>query len=239
MTKPYSSHRFIANCFNARNLKMEVKIFPKKSRGKGSQGKKIADDSQEPVDVFKDSKSEPKLVKRKTSSKGRVKKKVTLSADNNIISGDLDDSLELAKSISKTKAEEAEERRQVHATHTRIVTEYVLESTEKKSGGRSSKSVVIQDTPSAQKSKPATSNAKLKGCNPLALVGKVTPVEDNTGLLETTFVEDGVLMGVFPDEGICSVNLVLLLFLIGVTAINLVPKSLMQGQVCLRMISNS
>nr|GEU62494.1 hypothetical protein [Tanacetum cinerariifolium] len=26
MTKPYLSHRFIANCFNARNLKMEVKI---------------------------------------------------------------------------------------------------------------------------------------------------------------------------------------------------------------------
>nr|GEW65735.1 hypothetical protein [Tanacetum cinerariifolium] len=25
MTKPYSSHRFIANCFNARNLKIEVK----------------------------------------------------------------------------------------------------------------------------------------------------------------------------------------------------------------------
>nr|GEZ94674.1 hypothetical protein [Tanacetum cinerariifolium] len=25
MTKPYSSHRFIANCFNVRNLKMEVK----------------------------------------------------------------------------------------------------------------------------------------------------------------------------------------------------------------------
>nr|GEU80805.1 retrovirus-related Pol polyprotein from transposon TNT 1-94 [Tanacetum cinerariifolium] len=26
MTKPYSSHRFIANCFNARNFKMEVKV---------------------------------------------------------------------------------------------------------------------------------------------------------------------------------------------------------------------
>nr|GFC81333.1 hypothetical protein [Tanacetum cinerariifolium] len=77
------------------------------------------------------------------------------------------------------------------------------------------------------------------GCDPLALTGKVTPVEDSTGLLRTTFVEDGVLIGVFPDEGICSVNLILLLLLIGVTSINLVPKSLMQGQVCLRMISNS
>ncbi|GJX65859.1 hypothetical protein Tco_0300202 [Tanacetum coccineum] len=26
MTKPYSSHRFIANCFNAEYLKMEVKV---------------------------------------------------------------------------------------------------------------------------------------------------------------------------------------------------------------------
>nr|GFA04535.1 hypothetical protein [Tanacetum cinerariifolium] len=26
MTKPYSSHRFIANCFNAGNLKMDVKV---------------------------------------------------------------------------------------------------------------------------------------------------------------------------------------------------------------------
>nr|GEY51809.1 putative reverse transcriptase domain-containing protein [Tanacetum cinerariifolium] len=29
MTKPYSSHRFIANCFNAGNFKMEVKDFSK------------------------------------------------------------------------------------------------------------------------------------------------------------------------------------------------------------------
>nr|GEW24227.1 hypothetical protein [Tanacetum cinerariifolium] len=68
---------------------------------------------------------------------------------------------------------------------------------------------------------------------------KVLPVEESTGLLETTFVEDVVLMGVFPDEGVCSVNLIFLLLFTGVTAISLVPKSLMQGQVCLRMISNS
>nr|GEW72825.1 hypothetical protein [Tanacetum cinerariifolium] len=42
------------------------------------------------------------------------------------------------------------------------------------------------------------------GCDPLALVGKFTPVEDSIGLLETTFEEDVVLMGVLPDEVICS-----------------------------------
>nr|GEV04616.1 hypothetical protein [Tanacetum cinerariifolium] len=30
MTKPYLSHRFIANCFNAGNIKMEVKVTPTK-----------------------------------------------------------------------------------------------------------------------------------------------------------------------------------------------------------------
>ncbi|GKA82868.1 hypothetical protein Tco_0789616 [Tanacetum coccineum] len=136
-------------------------IHPKKSKGKGSQGKKAADDSQETVDVSKE--SEPEPTKKKTSSKRRVKKKVTLSVDDNIISEDPHAALELAKSISQTEAEEAEVARQVHATHARIVTESVPESSKKKSGGRSSKSVVIQDTPSAPKSKPATTKTKLKG----------------------------------------------------------------------------
>nr|GEW42202.1 putative reverse transcriptase domain-containing protein [Tanacetum cinerariifolium] len=87
-------------------------IFPKKSRGKA---------------------------KKKTSSKRRVKKKVTLSAKDNIIFDDPDAALELAKSINKTKAKEAEEARQVYATHARIVTESLPESAKKKSGGRSSK----------------------------------------------------------------------------------------------------
>ncbi|GJU40875.1 hypothetical protein Tco_1193832 [Tanacetum coccineum] len=58
-------------------------IPPKKSRGKGSQRKKIADDSQETVDVSKESGPKLESVKRKTSNKRRVKKKVTLSADDN------------------------------------------------------------------------------------------------------------------------------------------------------------
>nr|GFC78129.1 hypothetical protein [Tanacetum cinerariifolium] len=54
------------------------------------------------------------------------------------------------------------------------------------------------------------------GCDPLALESKFTPVEESTCVLETTFVEDVVLMGVF-DEGICSVNLIFLLLFFGVT----------------------
>ncbi|GJZ63916.1 retrovirus-related pol polyprotein from transposon TNT 1-94 [Tanacetum coccineum] len=116
-----------------------------------------------------ESEPEPKPAKKKTSSKRRVKKKVTLSADDNIIFDDPDAALELAKSISQAKAKKAEAARKVHATHARIVFESISEFAKKKSGGRSSKSVVIQDTPSASKSKPATSKAKLKGAPSLNL----------------------------------------------------------------------
>ncbi|GJR42019.1 hypothetical protein Tco_1310122 [Tanacetum coccineum] len=111
-------------------------IPPKNSRGKGSQRKKTADDSQETVDVSEDSEPEPESIKRKTSSKRRVKKKVTMSANDNIISNDPDTTLELGKSISQTEAEEAEAARQVHATHARIVTESVLELTKRRKSGK-------------------------------------------------------------------------------------------------------
>ncbi|GJZ19268.1 hypothetical protein Tco_0555858 [Tanacetum coccineum] len=138
-------------------------IPPKKSRGKGSKGKKTAKESRETIDVSKESEPEPEPAKKKTASRRVVKKKVILSADDNIFFDDPDAPLELAKSISKSKAGEAEATRKVHATHARIVTESVSESAKKKSSDRSSKSIVIQDTPSAPKSKSATSKAKLKG----------------------------------------------------------------------------
>ncbi|GKD39634.1 hypothetical protein Tco_1259841 [Tanacetum coccineum] len=125
--------------------------------------------NQIPPKKSKESGPEPKPAKKKTASKRVVKKKVTLSADDNIISDDPDAALELAKYISQTEAEEAEAARKVHATHARIVIEYVPEFAKKKSGGRSSKSIVIQDTPSAPKLKPATSKSKLKGAPSLTL----------------------------------------------------------------------
>ncbi|GJS82028.1 hypothetical protein Tco_0748569 [Tanacetum coccineum] len=82
-------------------------IPPKKSRGKGSQRKKTTDDSQETIDISGESIPEPEQLSERL--------------------------LELGKSISKTKAEEAEAEatRQVHATHARIVTESVLEPTKR------------------------------------------------------------------------------------------------------------
>ncbi|GKD92472.1 hypothetical protein Tco_1372309 [Tanacetum coccineum] len=121
--------------------------------------------TNETIDVSEESEPTPEPTKIKTSSKRRVKKKVTLSADDNIIFDDPDAALELAKSISQTKAEEVEAARKVHATHARIVTKSVPESTKKKSSGINYKRVVIQDTSSTPKSKPATSKSNLKGLN--------------------------------------------------------------------------
>ncbi|GJV35719.1 hypothetical protein Tco_1408196, partial [Tanacetum coccineum] len=147
--------------------KSRRQIPPKKSIDKGSQGKKTIDDPQETMDVSEESEPELEHVKKKTSSKRRVKKKVTLSADDNIISDDPDTALKLGKSISLTEAEEAEVARKVHVTHARIVTESVYVSAKKKSGGISPRSVTIQDTPSTPKSKLATSKSKLKGVQSL------------------------------------------------------------------------
>ncbi|GJX15786.1 hypothetical protein Tco_0216618 [Tanacetum coccineum] len=59
-------------------------IPPKKSRWKGSQGKKTADTTEESVDVSDKSDPEP-LIRRKTSRRKVVKKKATISANDNII----------------------------------------------------------------------------------------------------------------------------------------------------------
>ncbi|GJX73790.1 hypothetical protein Tco_0312385 [Tanacetum coccineum] len=139
-------------------------IPPKKSRGKGSQGKKTTDTHVADVDVSEE--YEPEPAKKRTASRRVVKKKVTISADDNVIP-DPYIALELGKSISLTKAEEEEAARQVHATRERIVTEFEPEPAKKKIGSRSTRSVVIQDTPSAPKPKPAASKPKLKGVQSL------------------------------------------------------------------------
>ncbi|GKB18425.1 hypothetical protein Tco_0852348 [Tanacetum coccineum] len=139
--------------------------------------------------------------KKKTSGKRRVKKKVTLSFNDNIISDDPDAALVLAKSISQTEATKAEAARQVHATHARIMTEFILESAKKKSGGRILKSIVIQDTPSAPKSKLATSKGKLKGTGGSNEgTGTIPGVPDESTVISSTLSEGtGIKPGV-PDE---------------------------------------
>ncbi|GJY59032.1 retrovirus-related pol polyprotein from transposon TNT 1-94 [Tanacetum coccineum] len=118
-------------------------IPPKNSRGKGSQGKKIADESQETIDVSEESDFEP--ARKKTASRRVIKKKGTISVDDNIIP-DPDVALELGKSISLTEAVEEEATRQVHATHARIVTESVPKPARRRPSG-----IASRDTSSVTK----------------------------------------------------------------------------------------
>ncbi|GJR15305.1 hypothetical protein Tco_0797957 [Tanacetum coccineum] len=147
-------------------------IRPKNSRGKGLKGKKTADDSQETVDVSEESEHEPKPTRKKTSNKRRVKKKVTLSADDNIIFDDPDAALELAKSISQTEAEEAEAERKFHATHARIVPESILESAKKKSGGRKEQegADIMQSPKESKKTRKRKPGTGGSNCNPCPFV---------------------------------------------------------------------
>nr|GEU61523.1 hypothetical protein [Tanacetum cinerariifolium] len=92
-------------------------IPPKKSKGKGSQGKKTTYTLMADVDVSEKSDSEP--ARKRTTSRRVVKKKVTFSIADNIIP-DPDVALELCKSIRLTEAAEEEAARQVHVTHGRI-----------------------------------------------------------------------------------------------------------------------
>ncbi|GKA67243.1 hypothetical protein Tco_0767051 [Tanacetum coccineum] len=105
-------------------------IPPKKSRGKGSQGKKSAYLTEESVDVSDESEPEP-LIRRKISSRRVVKKKATISVDDTIVPKP-DIALELGKSISLTEAEEEAAARQVYATHARIVSESIPEPTRRR-----------------------------------------------------------------------------------------------------------
>nr|GEY08333.1 hypothetical protein [Tanacetum cinerariifolium] len=151
---------------------------------------RICEDNQEyrlpipDVMLTEESASECKLAKKNISSKRRVKKKVTLLADDNIIFDDPNAALELAKSISQTKAKKEKAAKKVHATHTRIMTESVPESAKKKSSSRSSKSVIIQDTSSTLKSKPATLKTKIKGAPYL------TPQEQEGDEQDSEFFDD-------------------------------------------------
>ncbi|GJU62888.1 retrovirus-related pol polyprotein from transposon TNT 1-94 [Tanacetum coccineum] len=144
--------------------------------------------------------SEPELVKKKIASRRVVKKKVTLSADENIIPDDTNVALELGKSISLTKVEEEEAARQVHATYARIVTESVPESAKKKNmtSSRSSRSVVIEDTP---KPKPAVLKPKLKGTGGSSEgTGTILGVPDKSTVVSATSSEGTCTKPGVPDE---------------------------------------
>ncbi|GJT75201.1 hypothetical protein Tco_1041926 [Tanacetum coccineum] len=165
-------------------------IPPKKSRGKGSQGKKTANTSKADVEVSKESDSKPA---RKCSSGRVVKKKVTISVDDNIIP-DPDVALELGKYMSLTEAAEEEAARQVHATHVRIVTESILEPARRRQSG-----IAFRDTSSVTKKLYLDPSQKIKGI--LTLTPEEKIAADTMKALKERVPDESTVISATSSEG--------------------------------------
>ncbi|GJV43906.1 hypothetical protein Tco_1428442 [Tanacetum coccineum] len=94
--------------------------------------------------------------KKSRGSKRVIKKKVSISADDNIIP-EPNVALELGKSISLTEAAEEEATSQVHATNERIVTE-----SDPGPARRKPPTIAFRDTSSVSKKKSPGPSQKLK-----------------------------------------------------------------------------
>nr|GEV06348.1 reverse transcriptase domain-containing protein [Tanacetum cinerariifolium] len=130
-------------------------LYKYSSIGKESQGKKTTDTLELAVDVSGEFDSKP--ARKRTASIKVIRKKVTIFANDNIIS-DPDVALELRKSISLTEALEEEATRQVHATHARIMTESIPEPAKRRPSG-----ITFRDTSSMTKKLSLDLSQKLKG----------------------------------------------------------------------------
>ncbi|GKC38210.1 hypothetical protein Tco_1050594 [Tanacetum coccineum] len=162
-------------------------IPPKKSRGKGSQGKKTADTIEESVDVSDESDPEPLI---RTSRRKVVKKKATISVDDNIIP-EPDIALELGKSISLAEAEEEAAAREVHDTHARIVTESVPVPART----ISQSIIAFRDTSSVSKKRTSGTSQKLKG------IQSLTPAEQEATDIMKALKDSKKMIGRQPGTG--------------------------------------
>ncbi|GJX49579.1 hypothetical protein Tco_0276424 [Tanacetum coccineum] len=97
-----------------------------------------------------------KKARKRTKAHITPMKESSLTANDNIISKDLDATLKLAKSMSRTEAEEHEAARLVHETHERLITD-------KPTRRRKETSVVFRDTLVVSTKKTPTQSLKLKG----------------------------------------------------------------------------
>ncbi|GJS63903.1 hypothetical protein Tco_0678467 [Tanacetum coccineum] len=176
-------------------------IPPKKSRGKGLQGKKTAYTPMADVDVSEESESEP--ARKRTASRRVVKKKVTFYLADNIIP-DPDVALELCKSISLTEATEEEAARQVYAIHARIVTESVLEPARRRPSG-----IAFRDTSQVSKKVSSDPSQKLKGSS--KGTGSIPGVPDKPTFISATSSEGtSIKPGVLDEEKVTSEENVIL-----------------------------
>ncbi|GKC67427.1 hypothetical protein Tco_1100025 [Tanacetum coccineum] len=173
-------------------------IPPKKSRGKGSQGKKSADTSKlASVEVSNESDSKP--VRKRTGSRRVIKKKVLISAEDNIIL-EPDAALELRKSMSLTEAAEEEAARQVYATHERI--KISPDSSHKQKGIRTltAKEQLVADIMQALKASRKSSRSQPHvGGSSKGTGTKPEVLDESIGILSTSHEGTGTKPG-DPDK---------------------------------------
>ncbi|GJY85474.1 retrovirus-related pol polyprotein from transposon TNT 1-94 [Tanacetum coccineum] len=138
----------------------------------------------------KKSRGKEPLIRRKTSRRKVVKKKATISVDDNIIP-EPDIALELGKSISLAEAEEEAAAREVHDTHARIVTESVPEParTIRQS------SIAFRDTSSVSKKRTSGTSQKLKG------IQSLTPAEQEAADIMKALKDSKKMIGRQPGTG--------------------------------------
>nr|GEW17260.1 hypothetical protein [Tanacetum cinerariifolium] len=188
-------------------------IPPKKSKRKESQGKKTVDTSIEEVDVSEE--YEPEPAKKRTASKRRVKKKVTIYVEDNIISNYPNTALELGKSISQTKVEGAEAAKKVHATYAKIMTEPVPEFASRRNSRKETsdspkklkgvpsltlaEQEVVDITQALKESKKCSRRKLGTGCSNEGTSSIPGVLDESTVISSTSSERTGVKPGV-PDE---------------------------------------
>ncbi|GJX61497.1 hypothetical protein Tco_0294397 [Tanacetum coccineum] len=117
--------------------------------------------SPKPASDEESDESDSKPARKWTGSRRLIKKKVSISADENIIP-EPDVALELGKFVSLTEAAEEEEARQVQAMHERIVTESEPEPARRRPSG-----IAFRDTFGVSKKMSPDLSQKLKGVQTL------------------------------------------------------------------------
>ncbi|GJX35523.1 hypothetical protein Tco_0247080 [Tanacetum coccineum] len=186
-------------------------ITPKNSRGKGLQWKKTVDTSEVDVDVSEESDYEP--ARKQTSSRRVIKKKATITVDDNIIP-EHDVALELGKSISLIEVIEKEAERQVHAIYERVMTVSDPEPVRRRPS-----SITFKDTSSVSKNLSTDPSQKLKGVQTLTVEEQLAAdtmkalkerVPDESTVVPATSSEGtGDKAGVPDEEKVTKANVIL------------------------------
>ncbi|GJS95897.1 hypothetical protein Tco_0802865 [Tanacetum coccineum] len=169
-------------------IKYSTGLIPlNKNRSKGSQGKK-ATVSPKPASVEESDEFDSEPAKKQTGNRRVIKKKVSISIDDNIIP-EPDVPLELGKSMSLIEATEEEAARQVHATPKRIMTKSDSEPARRRPSGIAFREQLVADTMQALKASRKSTRSQLHAGGSSKGTGTKPKVPDESTNTPTTSSE--------------------------------------------------